>query len=396
MSAKLGAVCPEEIVLFLDRSNDRAVFTVQASGRGYDGSVQLGGQSPVPQAFWERIRHFAEKKVPIACGGGASWAAREIGERDRTIAGVAAEGSALFRMLLPNADDRTRLRDLLKPIADEYPRIRAVNSAALIPWEALCVREPEEGGAYSDFLGWSHVIVRETHLPTQTSETGREVIRAMNAIEDDGLPQVRTGRSAEARDRFGAAIDHEVLPPLTKPQDIELFHDFMFDIERRPGVIHFDCHVELGEGLAVSHMVATAAFPITYAQFQHPPLDLGFSPLVFFNCCHGGTVSPGEGPSYASRFREAGAQTVIAAEAAVGDAFAADFAETFYQTAGDWDDVGAALRHTRRQFLLHDRNPLALFYGLYGDVSNRLALPPGEAPEPDSPLARRLSMVVGA
>ena len=400
MSTRFGGVCQEEVVIALRETHKRIDFEVSLNAPDADGQMHLGGKSPLPADFWEKVRQFAAL-VPHDCVESA-WGLKPQAERDAVIAKMAANGRKLFHQLLPDKDEREKFRALIAPTSGPAPRIRARSSAAGVPWEALCLAEPDTALTYKDFLGWSNVVVREGHGLKRTGPRPVETIAAMNAVEDDGLTAVLCGRTTEAREQFGDRIDHEVLDKLTGPEDLPLFYDFLFDQERAPGVIHFDCHVEVPseQGLFQtapiegSSLRVTEDFHIEWDRFAAPDLDVAFSPLVFLNCCNAGTLSIGGPESYAGRFREAGARSIIASEAKVADAFAVDFAETFYQIAGTCENVGAALLRTRQFFLVYDRNPLSLFYGLYGNADDRLGLPRADPPKPDSALGLRLEALI--
>jgi CHAT domain-containing protein len=113
----------------------------------------------------------------------------------------------------------------------------------------------------------------------------------------------------------------------------------------------------------------TSDFPIRY--FDLDDLIILNGPFVFLNACDGGTVGRRSTEGYARQLRQAGAHVVLATEAKIGDDFASHFSRLFYSAAKN-RNVSEALLSCRRTVWEDDRNPSALFYGLYGDPRRSL------------------------
>jgi hypothetical protein len=396
MPARLGHAPIEDVILSLDAYAGQLVFTALRDGHQEVEGARVGSN------FWARLMAFPATHLPDDCGRGADWTRLPLEARTTALAEFALQGAALFREMIPDPENRAIFRALLAPdLTGAAPRIRAAAQAALVPWEALCLVEADEPPTYVDFLGYRHVIVRDTAPMVPRKDRGDgprtarrvlyRMIREAHGVEDDTLPTVQLAHAKVARERYAGAT-YRTLPPLTQmPQDLQVFHDFLFPEDYQLDLVHFDCHVNLEDRRPDSQVQVTNKFAIPFAEFEADKMSLAHLPVVVFNGCHGGSIGPGEVISLASRLRIAGAASVIAGECAVGDDFCLQFAQTFYSVANHAGDIGAALLETRQRFLGFDHNPLCLFFGLYGGADIELDMEGCLTPEPGSMLAQRLA-----
>lgn len=381
MAGQLAQTWPGQILLVVELYSEGFFLRVI----GPDGHDAF--RCEVDQKFWGEITQFAAA-APKACGA-PSWLTKPVEERREAVRAVARYGSELFQLLMPSFEDRQKFRQLVRENDEERPLIVAVDKGALIPWEVLHLAEPDDPLDYRNFLGWSHVILRLTNSGHRTRKIRSRPVNIAKVVEDDGLPTVGTGKAKLARERYPGA-SYAVLETLARyPQDVQKFHDFLFPEENQSvDLIHFDCHVSLD---ALGSVRVASDFNLPVSEFDPERLTIGHVPFVFFNGCHGGTVGPGKVVSIASRLRAAGAAGVLASESVIADDFAATFAETFYSVAATSTNVGCALLETRQRLLGHDLNPLALFYGFYGDADIVIQVDRWLLPEPGSALAERMA-----
>lgn len=190
MPGRLGHAPVEDIIVSLDAYAGQLVFTAHR-----DGYQKIEG-ADVGSSFWARLMAFPAKHLPADCGRGADWTRLPREARIADLARFAPQGAALFREMIPDPENRAIFRAILSPdLTGAAPRIRAAAQAALIPWEALCLVEADEPPTYVDFLGYRHVIVRDTAPMVPPKDLGdgprtaRRVLYRM-IREAHGVPSV--------------------------------------------------------------------------------------------------------------------------------------------------------------------------------------------------------------
>jgi hypothetical protein len=308
--------------------------------------------------------------VPNCCRNAGEFLALPKGKRVEALQAVAKAGLELFEQLIPDND-----RNAFVAMLQDFPGtpIRACGAAASVPWEGLCF--PGGTASRPAFLGSNRLIIRDTRTYRSPRSGGPVKKQTFGHVTDDGLASVATNRANSALRAFGVPVD--TLEPITLPAEEYLFSDFFCRDEGPLGAYHLDCHVEPGQRdmLPGSAIRVTEGHPIEFGRLKSL-LKIVARPFVFLNLCFGGSLSLGSDMSYARQFADAGAGEIVATETAVGDDFAAEFAETFYVAASAGLTVGAALLRTRVAFLEYDLNPAALFYSLYSQGDSRLELTP--------------------
>ncbi len=282
---------------------------------------------------------------------------------------VAEVGSKLFHKMIPQAAEREKFRTILAAHAGKIIQVHA--AGVCIPWEALYLAEHVASATHSDFLGWNHVVTRTVSFPYGRAEEVVSVpIKKVGLVEDERLPSVRTRKAQGTIDHLASGIVKVALKPLLTPPDREDFLEFFFDEFEPKQAIQFDCHVHIPHSVHTSHMQVTRRFPLDFDTFKE--VEMPDQPFVLFNACSGGSVEWDDTEGYAGSLHAAGAVSIVAAEADLGDGFMTDFAASFYSLNRVSTTVAEALLMARRLKLKVQKNPSALFYSLYGDTRYRL------------------------
>jgi CHAT domain len=102
---------------------------------------------------------------------------------------------------------------------------------------------------------------------------------------------------------------------------------------------------------------------------------LDHNPLVFLNGCATGDYGPESFVSLIDDFRNAGACGVIGTECGIPELFAEEYATKLFTRLFSGERVGQAMLELRREFLIANKNPLALVYSLYASNEISLASP---------------------
>lgn len=102
--------------------------------------------------------------------------------------------------------------------------------------------------------------------------------------------------------------------------------------------------------------------------------DRRMRPLIFLSACGSATVDPAGAGSFPDLFlkRNLGFFGFIGTQATIPDAFAAAFAQAFYEYLLDGWDIGCALHASRWKLLSEQGNPLGILYSLYAEPEIRI------------------------
>jgi CHAT domain len=260
--------------------------------------------------------------------------------------------------------------------------IQVVTDSFLLPWELLYPEEIPETvslGAMRSCWGLQYQIFRLQNLSEncqsryQSPEIAIDLVPTIGLLIDDLMPSVVNKevpffRSLEKSKRIRLSV-LQALDRHLPDQGIRTVQKFLAG---KMHVAHFACHANYNAGSpGKSILRLTNQFEVSLDDLETIPLSVTAYPLVIFNACQTGAMSPLYTSHFARKFLEFGARGVVATDCEVPDGFAADFVAHLYDSLLDGESLGNSLLATRLHFFNEAQNPSGLLYGMYASPNIR-------------------------
>lgn len=289
---------------------------------------------------------------------------------------LAKVGHGAFIAAFGNSQTLDIMQDLLLKRID-ITHIQITSKDFHLPWELLYPASLSLPISPNRFLGMRFVLARSFPVPyskERSNATKIETVRPkVGLLCDDSLPTVKT-----EIDYFDDLHNRNIieLTPLSKldskaVQKQHEFEKFKLFFRQDFDIAHFACHVNhvLNRPNA-SYLVLSDNFRISIKDMNEYDMSIVGSPIVVFNACKTGIITPLSTSNMASIFYRFGASAVLATEADIPDEFASEFAIHLYSRLLQGETIGNSLFLTRREYALGDEQQLwGLLYSLYGPHS---------------------------
>lgn len=270
---------------------------------------------------------------------------------------LARVGHSLFH----DAFSHTPLHKILHDLSPGRP-IEVLSDDVSFPWEVLHPEDPANGSSLQ-FLGLNHFVSRRpkgfqawngspilSGSPAITLFANRD----LQAVREDETPFLWGLHEKGAIDLFQYGLDGE---------GARLVED---TIDSPVDVIHFACHLLEDKASKQDVLVVSPATRIRAVDVPRKPPDDIWRPHVFLNVCDSGVGSPFDAGDFVRVFLNRGAAAVLATECRVPDVAAAWFSKRFYSEFLEGKPVFEAILSVRRTMAADLRNPIGLFYSLWG------------------------------
>ncbi|WP_448573962.1 CHAT domain-containing protein [Trichothermofontia sp.] len=290
---------------------------------------------------------------------------------------LAEKGHLAFKRILVDSGAWDFLSGVFRP--GDQATIAIESESLFLPWELIYPASLDKPLSYENFWGMRH------HIYRVITASGRRPCLP-RTIEVDNCPKlglltyrelvgVKTGEiiflhqlSQEGR------ISLFCLRSLNPDEREQEFNEFRCFWNNRLQLVHFACHACNVTPRTRSYIRLSQNFDITLSDIELYIQELQDRPLIIMNACDTGNSNPLsiDTFSFVDTFLRCGARGVVATECEVPDAFAADFAQEFYQRFLSGKPLGESVLESRLHFLKRYNNPSGLLYSLYAYPSTQL------------------------